>query len=237
MKQKFILCIAMLAAVAPVAAHCATPWWQQPTICRLNPANCYVGMGAGYDSGMWDAESGCWGMKLICPDATTAADSEPVAMGRTEIASGVGINRDYDTGVLNGDCFGMRKTTANGSMASVDGKFVNVWCTGVLSNPDETVASGEITLGAQPTCAELARDGYAGVLNGRCYGKFYNLSEYYIECGAASDTAPSRLIVLNGADYENAAPGAPTTAADAKTKFDQMESVSKTHREKYFEKK
>lgn len=223
----------LLGTVITTAADAAQPWWQQETICRLNPANCYTGMGAGFDSGMWDAGANCWGMKLICPQATTTPNSAPVAMGRNEIASGNGINRDFDTGVLTGDCFGMRKTVNNGSMASVNGKYVNVWCNGILDSADETLASGEITFGTQPTCAKLATNGYVGVLNGRCYGKYYDTNDYFIECDAAAPL-PKRLIVLNGADYTAPMGGAPTDKAAADKKFDQMESISKTQRSKYF---
>ncbi len=214
-------------------ADAAIPWWQQPTICRLNPAHCYTSMGAGFDSGMWDAGANCWGLKLICPEATTASDSEPVPMGRNEIASNDGINRDFDTNILNGDCYGARKTISNGSMASVNGDYVNVWCNGILDNPDETLAHGEITYRSQPTCAGLAENGYVGVLNGRCYGKYYNPNEYFIEC-AGTSILPKRLIVLNGADYTVPANGAPKDKNEANRKFDIMESTSRTQREKYF---
>lgn len=234
MKKIFILSLFSLIGYAAQAATTTIPWWQQPTICRLNPANCYTSMGVGYDAEMWDAGSSCWGLKLICPEATVAANSQPVPMGRTEIAKGTGIKTDFDTDVLNGDCFGMRKTSENGSKASVNGTFVNVWCSGILDNADETVASGEITYGTQPSCAQLAENGYVGVINGRCYGKYYDMSEYFIEC-TGSDILPSRLIVLNGADYENTSSGAPVDAAAASTKFDQMESISKAQHSKYFE--
>ena len=98
-------------------AGAATPWWEQQTVCRLNPASCYTSMlGAGYDSGMWDANAGCWGMKLICGDAlTNTNDTTPV--GKTEIARGTNISTDYDINILDGDCFGVRKTSIDGSMA------------------------------------------------------------------------------------------------------------------------
>lgn len=232
MKKLFFASL-LFGGAAITAADAAIPWWQQPTICRLNPANCYTSMGVGFDSGMWDAGANCWGMKLICPQATTASDSVPVAMGRNEIASGSGISRDFDTSVLNGDCYGARKTVSNGSMASVNGDYINVWCNGILDNADETIGGGEITYGAQPTCAKLAQNGYVGVLNGRCYGKYYDMNEYFIECGA-SNLLPTRLIVLNGADYTAPQGNAPTDKASADKKFDKMESISKTQRSKYF---
>ena len=51
-------------------ANAATPWWEQPTICRLSPSNCYASMGAGYlfdtsDPDSWDITSKCWGKKYI----------------------------------------------------------------------------------------------------------------------------------------------------------------------------
>ena len=33
-------------------SNAATPWWQQPTVCRLDPTNCYSTMGAGFDANM-----------------------------------------------------------------------------------------------------------------------------------------------------------------------------------------
>lgn len=233
--MKNIIFISLLSIITAGSAVGATPWWQQPTICRLDPTNCYISMGTGYDSGMWDATSQCWGLKLICPDAVKQPQSQPVPMGRAEIARGTNLNPDYDTNILNGDCFGMRKTTANGTMASVNGKYVNVWCNGVLDNVDEVLETGEITYGAQPTCAALAENGYVGVVNKRCYGKYYDMAEYYIEC-TGSDLMPSRLIVLNGADYTLPMNGAPADKAAAEEKFDRMESVSATQRAKYYEK-
>ncbi len=236
MKRLFMFAIVseILAALGG-SAHAATttPWWQQPTICRMNPTDCYVGMGAGYDNGMWDAGGNCWGMKLICPEATVATNAAPVPMGRTEIAAGTGIKRDFDTDILNGDCFGVRKTTANGSMASVDGNFVNVWCNGVLDNVDETLPTGEITFGTQPTCRDLAPNGWVGVLAHQCYGKFYDPAQYFIECDGNS-LLPKRLIVLNGADAMDTSGDYPTDTNAAKELFDKMRSVSDAQRAKYF---
>ena len=62
--------------------------------------------------------------KLICPDALNPAGDYPVTIGRNEIKSGTGINSDFDTDVLNGDCFGVRKTKDNGAMAMVNGKLL-----------------------------------------------------------------------------------------------------------------
>lgn len=233
--MKKTLTISCLALFATISAHgAATPWWLQPTVCRLDPTDCYSAMGAGFESEMWDATSNCWGLKLICPDALTKASDEPVAMGRAEISRGNGIKSDFDTSLLStsGDCFGRRKTAQGGATASVNGKYVNVWCNGILDNPDETLSNGEITYGTQPTCQELAANGYIGVENGRCYGKYYDTNKYYIECGSGS--LPTRLIVLNNADYTASMNGAPVDETAAERLFNTMYSVSKTQKAKYF---
>lgn len=217
----------------------SVPWWEQPTVCRTNPTNCYTSMGAGFDTGMWDANSNCWGLKMICSEATTANDSEPVAMGKSQIANGTGIKSDFDINILNGDCFGARKTASNGSVASVDGNFVNVWCNGILDNPTETVQTGEIQTGTQPTCKDLARNGWVGVVNQRCYGKYFDPSKYYIEC-EGDNLLPKRIVVLNGSDKVIGRNGTvpsvdyPTDTAAATTLFDKMQSVSANKKSKYF---
>jgi hypothetical protein len=219
------------------AAVAAVPWWQQPTICKSNPANCYAGMGAGFDDGMWDAVSNCWGMKMICPQALTAGGTDPVPKGKSAIAAGTGIKADFDTDILNSDCFGSRRTAANGSMASVNGSYVNVWCGGVLNNADEVLQTGEIMLGAQPTCKELAQNGWVAVLNQRCYGKYYDSSNYYVEC-AGSNMLPSRLIELNGASAVIGTSAGnynyPTDVGAAKSLFDEMHATSASQKSKYF---
>ncbi len=224
----------LISIISVGATNAATiPWWEQPTICRLSPANCYTGMGAGFDSGMWDAGANCWGLKFICPEATTdTTDRQPILMGRNEIAAGKGISPDFDTSILNDDCFGVRKTIDNGTRASVGGKYVNVWCNGVLDNADENLPNGEISLTSQPTCNQLAQNEYVATLNGKCYGKRYNSNDYVIECGA--NLLPTRLIVLNGADYSTSATNTPKSESDANAIFDKMESVSKTQRAKYY---
>lgn len=227
-KSIFVLSLAVIGN-----ANAAIPWWQQPTVCRLNPTNCYPAMGTGFDSGMWDATANCWGLKLICPQAMTDKHNDPVPVGRGDITAGRGISSDFDVSVLNGDCFGARRTTANGTKVSINGTYVNVWCNGILDNPDESVESGEITYGAQPTCAQLASNGYVAVLNNRCYGKRFNDSEYFIEC-TGSDITPSRLIVLNGADYNTGGANTPKTAQDADSIFDQMYKTSQVQYKKYF---
>ena len=215
-----ILC-AMFCGISHAAT---TPWWLQPTVCRLDPTGCYSTMGAGFDSEMWDATSNCWGLKLICPDALLDGSRTAQPMGRAEIArdGGKKISTDFNTDLLgpDGDCFGRRKTSENGTVASVGGTLVKVWCPGILDNPDETLTNGEITYGTQPTCSQLAENGYVGVENGRCYGKYFDSAQYYIECGNTLE--PTRLIVLNGADYTASMNGAPADATAAEQLFDKM---------------
>lgn len=230
MKKLFILSI---ISIITSGASAATPWWQQAKVCKLNPTSCYTGMGAGYDSDMWDSGNNCWGLKLICPEALTATANEPVAMIRKDISNRTGIKPDFDTNVLNGDCFGARKVSSNGSQASVGGTFVNVWCSGILNTPDETVANGEITYGTQPTCKELKENGFVGVPNGRCYGKYYSPSEYYIEC-SGNAALPDRIIVLNGADYENASAATPNDMQSANALFDAMQRTAEANKKIYY---
>ena len=237
-KMKKISIISLLPILCPLIANAADmPWWQRPTVCQLNPTDCYRGMGPGFEPKMWDADSKCWGMKLICPNALNGFYDEPTPVERDAISRGTGIKVDFDTDLLSsdGDCFGRRKTAENGSMASVNGKYVNVWCPGILGNiadVDEVLETGEITYGAQPTCSTLSEYGYAAVANGRCYGKYYDSAKYYIECG--NQLLPTRLIVLNGADYMASAGGNPTTESDATDLFNEMYSVSKKQKDKYF---
>ena len=239
-KLSYLSLFSIFGATAACAA--TTPWWLQPTVCRINPTNCYQNMTAGYFIEMgtpesWDKTSNCWGLKMICGDALTTGGVDAVPMERATIARGTGIRSDFDTDELGptGDCFGARKTAEGGAIASVNGKYVNVWCNGILGmvgEPDEILENGEITYGAQPTCAELAEYGYVAVENGRCYGKYYDTNKYYIECGTA--LLPTRLIVLNGADYNAPSNGTPTTFAAAEKEFNTMYETSKTQKLKYF---
>lgn len=239
--MKRIFTVSLFSAISALVfgsgAMAAVPWWLQPTICKPNPTGCYASMGAGFDDGMWDATSNCWGLKMVCGEAIKPAASDSVAMGKTAIASGTAINSDFDTDLLNGDCFGARKTTANGSMASVNGTYVNVWCNGVLDNPDETLHTGEITFGTQPKCKDIAPNGFVAVLNQKCYGKFYDPASYYIEC-QGNNELPTRLIELNGADYitgtSSGSYNYPTDTAAAKALFDKMQSTSATKKAEYF---
>ena len=230
MKKIFIL--SMLSLIG-ANAGAATPWWQQPTICRLDPTKCYSSMGTGYDSEMWDADSGCRGMKRICADALTdTGATDAKLIGRADIARGVGIDSDFDTNVLNGDCFGMRKSSAGGTKVLVDGKYVNVWCAGVLSDVDETLEFGEITHGAQPTCQTLADAGFVAIAQNRCIGKSFDIAKYFIECDGGDGTLPNRLIVLNGAEANASGGMASRDAADQL--MDKMYDVSQKQHKKYF---
>ena len=226
----FIFCLGFIGMM--IDASAAVPWWLQPTICKVDTTVCYSNMGTGYDIGMWDATSRCRGLKMICADATTNPnDTDSVLMGRAEIAAKTGLSQDFDTDILAGDCFGARKTSGNGNLVSVDGNFVKVWCNGVLPNPDEQVANGEIKFGTQPKCDDLAPDGWVAVLNQRCYGKQFDPSNYFIECTGSNDL-PSKIIVLNGAWNTPVAAGYPATVAAAKSLFDTMQSVSAAQRNK-----
>lgn len=230
MKKIFIL--SMLSLIG-ANAGAATPWWQQPTICRLDPTKCYSSMGTGYDSEMWDADSSCRGMKWICADALTdTGATDAKLIGRADIARGVGIDSDFDTNVLNGDCFGMRKSSAGGTKVLVDGKYVNVWCAGVLGDVDETLEFGEITHGTQPTCQTLADDGFVAIAQNRCIGKSFDSVKYFIECDGGDGTLPNRLIVLNGAEPNASGGMASRDAADQL--MDKMYDVSQKQHKKYF---
>ena len=234
MKKTFAFSIFGLM-FTPVAFG-ATPWWERGTICQISPTDCYSHMGTGYDTELWDTTDKCWGMKLICPDALIATEYAPVPVSRSDIRAGNKIKSDFDTDELNGDCFGVRRTTSNGAMASVGDEYVPVWCNTVPLYADEIeqLPNGMIvTSGAQPTCAELALDGYVAIQVGKCYGKYYDPYKYYIQCGTG-DLLPERIIVLNGADYTMPSGDAPVDIDAANDIFDKMESVSQTQRSKYF---
>lgn len=233
--MKKLVSISFISMFSVITGASAIDWWERPTICRLDPTDCYSNMGIGFDEEMWDANSQCWGMKLICPEALTHEEYQPIPMGKTEIAKGTEIKKDFDTNKLNGDCFGARKSTSNGTMVSVDGEYVKVWCNGLLDNPDEFLENGEITYGAQPTCSDLAEYGYVAIENNGCYGKYYDQSEYFIECDG-NNLLPSRIILLNGADYNMPSGNFPADESAADKIFDQMETISETQRQKYFKK-
>ncbi len=233
MKKIFAFSVLNIALVP--MAFAATPWWQHADICRRDPTTCYSRMGAGYDSELWDTTDKCWGMKYICPDALVSGGDEPVPMGRDAIRRGDNILDDFDTDELNGDCFGVRKTTSNGAMASVDGQYVRVWCNDVpLDASVEPMPNGVIVSDpdAQPTCADLADYGYAAVQNGDCYGKYYDFAKYHLVCG--NDLEPDLIVITNGADYTLASGNMPADRNAADALFDKMESVSQVQHAKYF---
>ena len=97
-------------------AFAVTPWWERPTICQLSPSRCYTNMGIGYfydttEPSSWDITSNCWGKKYICAEALKNSNAtEPVPMGRNEIADTSRINSDFDINELNGDCFGRQRS-------------------------------------------------------------------------------------------------------------------------------
>ena len=236
--KKFLLAVFGIAACGAASAA-GVPWWLQPTICQLNPAKCYAMSGAGFDSEMWDALSGCRGMKIICGEALVPQQFVPKPMSKTAIASGNGINVDFDLNVLSSgnDCFGVRKTVGGGGMVIVGGQQVKVWCAGILPSPDEQVQYGEITYGAEPTCPQLAAQGYVALLNSTCYGKYFDPDQYYIEC-AAGKLIPERIVALNGAIvYSGVQSGSityPTTLAAAEALFGDMLSDAAKQKCKHF---
>lgn len=227
----FTLCILYCA---PADANIF--WWEQPTVCKIDTTKCYISMGAGYDPDIWDATSKCRGMKYICPNAMIQKHETPVLVARKDIESKKFINSDFDIEQLStsDDCFGRRKTSKDGTLVSVNGQYQMVWCSGILNTPDEILDNGEITYGKQPSCSELAKDGYIATLNNRCYGKYYDTEQHYIDCGTA--LLPKRIIILNGADYETINKAAPVTMNDAKTLFKKMYSNSHKQHEVYFAK-
>lgn len=195
MKKQFA--ILFVGCTACGTAFGATiDWWNQQTICTISDSLCYAKNTRGVDN-EWDVSGNCRGRKFICAAALTGNSSDSVAMERDDIIHGTGINSDFDTGVYVAaeDCYGARKTSQNGAMVMMNGEYVRVWCSGVLSNPTETVANGEI--GPAPTCRELADMNYVATLSGNCYGKRYDPSKYSIDCDGENPV----IIVLNGAQY------------------------------------
>ena len=228
----FILCI--IPAVAQ-ATTTFDKWWERErnggTICQIDETLCYRTLTAGIDE-EWDSNGACRGRKYICANALTSGGNEPVAMERATISAGTDILSDFDTNVYvaNENCYGARKIKNDGSMVSVDGNYVRVWCNGILENPaDETLPNGgQFTTGPQPTCTELAEQNIAAILNGKCYGKRYNSANYAINCNG---DAP-QLILLNGANYNPTGRG--LTSSDASSAFNSMVSTSATQRGIYF---
>lgn len=235
MRKLFFTSLLLLIPTLICAAE--IPFWQRPTVCKLDTTTCYPSIyGAGYESGMWDTSAKCWGLKLICPEALTTEERYPVPMEKNDISKGKNISSDFDTNVLNNDCFGARKTSSDGSKAYIDGQIVNVWCMGVLpQTPDAEVANGEIiSASKQPSCKELADYGYAAVLNKNCYGKYYDMSKYLIQCNE-DDLMPERIIILNGAMDYSSKGDFPVDKQEATSLFNKMYEVSKAQHEKYFE--
>lgn len=218
-----------ILGIVPMAAFGITNWWDQDTICTIDETLCYRALTNGLDQ-EWDTSGGCRGRKYICANALTSGGEEPVAMERATIANGTGISSDFDTDVyVSGEnCYGVRKSKNGGAMVLANGEYVRVWCTGILSNPTETLQYGEITTGTQPTCSGLASDNYAAILNGKCYGKYYNPDNYAIECNG---DVPM-LILLNGANYNPAGRG--TTVSDANSTFNSMVTTSAGQRGIHF---
>jgi len=241
MKKTFLFFTALFLSADIASAD--TPWWEQYTICRINPATCYANMGIGYDDTIWDITSNCWGKKYICVDALTATyksehgnPTQPVTMAKTEIKSSDNIDSNFDTMIFNEqqDCFGVRKTQNGGTKASVNGQFVKVWCDDVPLNqldiPNEPLENGYLVAtdsNKQPTCENLAKYGYVGeVSKENCYGRYYDESEYHIQC----DGNTPILVILNGAD---GAPGDDgiTTMSDAEDLFAEMLANARAQRQ------
>ncbi len=229
MKKLFILSLLSIPFMGN--SHAALNWWEQPTVCRVNPSKCYSSMGAGYDIEEWDKESDCRGKKIICGAALEPASDDNWPLSKTDIRNMNGINPDFNIDVLNGDCFGARRTISNGLQAIYKDNTIDVYCPDILEaiydyKHIENVETGSILVrDAQPKCSELAESGYARVKNGRCYGKRYSESEYYIDCSRGNDS-DARLIILNGADYTEPMGKNPLTFEDANALFDEMASIA-----------
>lgn len=236
MKKNMIFTI--LSIVYLTATADAADWWNQPTVCKYNPTKCYTTMGAGFEPEMWDATASCWGMKYICPNALKTPSQKPELVGIKNIENM--INSDFAPDELgeSGDCFGKRhsKITKENVSVMVNGKFVNLYCHGILNKPDETLADGEIIYNhdEQPTCESLKTDGYIAVKNGKCVGKYIDESKYYIQCGKGLQ--PERIVLLNGAEITPKNTGDITTQKYADNVFNTMYSASKKQKTQYFKK-
>lgn len=233
MNKKIIFGVAF--GMMACAAFGANNWWDMPTICTIDDTRCYPGIRQGLDDSLdtgWDVSGGCRGKKYICASALVGDYDEPVALERAQITSANVRITDFDTNVLvtTDNCYGARKAKNGGAMVSVGGNYVRVWCRDILSNPTEILSNGEITVGAQPTCAALANDGYAAILNDKCYGKYYDPSKYAIECNGENPM----LVLLNGAVYNPGGRG--MSQSDANSAFGTMVSASARQREIYFNK-
>lgn len=233
-----IILSSLLAFVCVNTAIANIAWWDQITICRIDTTKCYTTMGAGFDPDIWDADAGCRGMKYICPEALIKNTIHPELIGKKQLTDKKIIKSDYNTDLLSetGDCFGRRTSNDTGSQVLVNGKYVNVYCHGVLSKSDEILDNGEIVYDTQPTCETLKQNEYIAAENGKCYGKYLDSSKYHIECSDdLNDLLPERIIVLNGADLIPATNN-PISSKDADKLFKKMQSVSKKQKEQYFKK-
>lgn len=230
--MKKTLLLTILSVIYFNSGANAADWWNQATVCKIDTTKCYNSMGAGFDAEMWDMTGKCRGMKYICPNALIKQYDEPTLIGKSDINNKT-IKSDFDTNILgeNGDCFGSRKTNANGTQVMVNGTYVNVYCHGILDNADEVLNNGEITYDEQPTCESLKSNGYIAVKNGKCFGKYLDESKYYIQCG--DELLPERIIILNGADFTTTA-SAPASTNDANKLFNTMYNTSKNQKEQYF---
>lgn len=207
-------------------------WWIPPTVCKMDTTKCYTVMGNGYDEEMWDATSKCRGMKYICPSALVSGAKEPVLLGKRDITNKNLVKSDYDTSLysIQDNCFGMRRLSSDGTQVYYNGKYLNIWCNGILSKVDEVMDNGEVTYTEQPTCASLAKDNYAAILNGTCFGKYYDTIKYALECG--SGLIPTRIISINNADWGAYPDYIPTTQNEADKVFEIMYENSLVQREK-----
>ena len=230
MKKTFLL--SLLIMPLAMESNAAIDWWERETVCRINPSKCYNTMGAGFDIEAWDSDSECRGKKIICGTALKPTSDENWALSKLDVRNMNGINPDFNIDILNGDCFGVRQTISNGLQAIYNDKPVDVYCPGILENIYdydyiENVETGSILARAtQPKCDDLAEYGYARVKNGRCYGKRYSESEYYIDCSRGDDN-DARLIILNGADYREPMGNNPHTPDAAEEKFQEMIELAK----------
>lgn len=209
-------------------------WWLPPTVCQLDTSQCYTGVYSGIAPEFWDSDEKCWGMKYVCPDALVKIARDPQPMGKKDLSNKANFKSDYDVNLYSAsdDCYGIRRINKEGNQVYVDNRYVNIWCHGILDNPDETLTNGEIVYGTQPTCETLKENGYAAINMGKCFGKYYDENEYYIECGNA--LLPSRLIVLNGGYYGIYNDNFPAVQSDADDVFDVMYQNSQEQKSKYF---
>ena len=237
--------LALLFAIFYSFSAYGATWWTMPTICRPSNIDCYASMGAGYDAEIWDNNGNCRGEKIVCPKAIIGTtETSPVPLSKNEILDTSMIDVDFDLFTYDSvnACFGVRKTRNNGTNAKVGSTWRNVYCNGVLDNPDEYLPNGEIVISTedQPTCQTLSENGYIGILNNGCYGKFgYPATDFYVECGE-TNLIPNRIFVLNGttgyrlSTEESPTPSSyPITEDVAKAVFDHMTEAAASARTSY----